>query len=77
MLLCINQFMFLYRMTSVAKHKLSYHKNMMYFEEHAVDNTVSLTKCDSLSRQKPFKMLIVAMNYVRSKLLSSFMFKIR
>lgn len=37
MLLCIKQFMFLYRMTPVAKRTLSYHKNMMYFEEHAVD----------------------------------------
>lgn len=38
----------------------------------------ALTKCcDSLLVQKQFKLLIVAMNYVQLKLLSSFRFKIR
>lgn len=44
----------------------------MYYEEHAVDTKVCIDKCcDSLSGQKPFKLLIVAMNYVQLKLLSS------
>lgn len=38
MLFCLEQFMVLYGMTPVVKHKLCYHKeNVMYYEEHAVD----------------------------------------
>lgn len=76
MLLCIKQFMFSYGIISVAKRKFCYHKkNMMYLEEHTVDITECHWQCrDSLSGQKPFKMLIVAMNFVQSKLLSSFVY---
>lgn len=79
MLFCIKQFMVLCEMTSIVKRKLCYHKeNMMYYEEYAVDTKVCIDKCyDSLTGQKPFKLLIVAMNYVQLQLLSSFMFKIR